>query len=65
LTIQFEPTLVTLEEVVGVQADDIIVLDKTISDGAVIYLSGTKLFNGSFAKVGAKRAVVITDKQDS
>ena len=60
VTIQFDTTMLTFEEVMTVQEDDVIVLDRKVTEQAGIYLSGRKLFGGKLARVGANKALVIS-----
>ncbi len=60
LTVQFDSTMLTFEEVMTLQADDVIVLDRKITDRAGIFLMGRKLFSGRLAKVGENKALVVS-----
>jgi flagellar motor switch protein FliM len=61
LTIQFDSTMLTFQEVMTLRTNDVIILDKKITDQAGIFLSERKLFSGRLARVGENKAIVISE----
>jgi flagellar motor switch protein FliM len=59
LTIKFDSTMLTFEEVMNVQPNDVIVLDRKITDHAAVFLMGRKIFDGRLARSEQNKALVI------
>jgi flagellar motor switch protein FliM len=60
LTVQFDSTPLTFEEVMTVRPNDVIVLDKKITGRAAVFLMDKKIFGGRLARSGQNKALVIS-----
>ena len=60
LTVKFDSTMLTFQDVMTLQPNDVVVLDRKITDQAGVFLSDAKLFGGRLARVGTNKALVIS-----
>ncbi len=60
VTAQLDSSMLSFEEAIGLQAGDILLLDKKLNEGAELLLQGRRLFYGSLAKTRGSKSVVIT-----
>jgi flagellar motor switch protein FliM len=61
VTAQLASTLLSFEEIMSLQASDILLLDKEIDETIEVIIEGKSLFRGQPAKSAGKHAVVITE----
>jgi flagellar motor switch protein FliM len=61
VTAQLASIELTFEEIMGLQVDDILLLDKKIEEPAELIVEGQPLFRGQLAKSAGKYAVVVTE----
>lgn len=61
VTAQLASTVLTFEEVMSLQADDILLLDKRIDELVELIVEGRTIFRGRPAKSAGKYAVVVTE----
>ena len=61
VTAQLASTVLTFEEIMSLQVNDILLLDKMVDEPAELIVEGQTLFRGRPAKSGGKHAVVITE----
>jgi len=61
VTVQLARTMFNLEEIMNLQVDDILLLDKSVNEPADLIVEGKTLLRGRPAKSGGKLAVVITE----
>lgn len=60
VTAQLDSSVLSFEEAIGLQAGDILLLDKKFNEGAELLVQGCRLFYGSLAKTQGNKSVVIT-----
>jgi flagellar motor switch/type III secretory pathway protein FliN len=61
VTIQLGVTMLNFEQMITLQADNVIVLDKKVQEDADLVVQGRKLMQGRLARVNGNKALVITD----
>jgi len=61
ITAQLASTVFTFEEIMSLQVDDILLLDKSVNEPAELIAKGQTIFRGQPAKSGGNHAVVITE----
>jgi len=61
ITAQLASTMLTLEEIMSLEVDDILLLDKKVSEPIELITSGRTALLGRPAKLAGKHAVVITE----
>jgi len=61
ITAQLASTVLTLEEIMSLQVDDILLLDKRVNEPAELIVEGQAIFRGQIAKSNGNHAVVIRD----
>jgi flagellar motor switch protein FliM len=61
VTTQLASAALTLEEIISLQVNDILLLDKGTDETVEVIVEGKTLFRGQPAKSGSKHAVVITE----
>ena len=61
VTAQLASTMLTIEEIMGLQVDDILLLDKRINETVDLIVNNRMAFRGCPAKSAGKYAVVITE----
>ncbi len=61
VTAQLGSTVLTFEEIMSLQVNDILLLDKMVDEPAELIVEGQTLFRGRPAKSSGKHAVVITE----
>jgi flagellar motor switch protein FliM len=61
ITAKLASTEITFEEITNLNVDDILVLDKKLSEPVDLIIGGRTLFRGWLAKSDGKQAVVITE----
>lgn len=65
VTAQLDSTTLTFEEVMNLQVDDMLLLDKTLEEPIEMIVDGRELLSGRPAKSAGKYAVVITAVPDN
>lgn len=65
VTAQLDSTALTFEEVMSLQVNDLLLLDKTLEEPIELIVDGRRLFSGRPAKSVGKYAVVISAVSDS
>jgi len=61
VTAELASTVLTFEEIMSLQVDDILLLDKSVNEPAELIVKGQTIFRGQPAKSGGNYAVVITE----
>jgi len=61
ITAQLSSTVLTFEEIMSLQVDDILLLDKSVNEPAKLIVEGQTIFRGQPAKSDGNYAVVITE----
>jgi flagellar motor switch protein FliM len=61
ITARLASTALTLEEMMSLQVDDILLLDKSVNEPVELTIEGQTIFRGQPAKSDGNHAVVITD----
>ena len=61
VTAQLASAMLTFEEILSLQTDDILVLDKSVNEPVELIVKGQAILRGRPAKSGGKHAVVITE----
>lgn len=64
ITAQLASTVLTFEEIMSLQVDDILLLDKNVTESAELIIEGQTVFRGQLAKTDNNRAIVITELCD-
>ncbi len=61
VTAQLDSAMLSFEDAIGLQAGDILLLDKKLDEGAEVLVQGRRLFYGRLAKNQCSKALVITN----
>jgi len=61
ITAQLASTVLTLEEIMSLHVDDVLLLDKKLNEPVELVVEGRTIFRGQPAKSDGKQAIVITE----